>query len=101
MFRLRHVKYKDILNIPNLDIEAGKVTSIVGESGSGKTTLLKLLNQLISCDEGEVFYNDVNVQTIDSIQLRRQVVMLGQTPVMFEGTVRENLAIGCRLLRLS
>ncbi|WP_068613162.1 ABC transporter ATP-binding protein [Paenibacillus tuaregi] len=94
MFVLHHVKYKDILDIDHLDIPSGQITCIVGESGSGKTTLLKLLNHLISCDEGEIWVNDVPISECDPIELRRNVVMLTQSPTIFKGSVRDNLQIG-------
>lgn len=96
MFRLEGVKYKDILDIKQLTIPANKITCIVGESGSGKTTLLTLLNKIISCTAGEIFYNDSPIATIDSIKLRREIVMLPQTPAIFSGTVKENLLIGLK-----
>ena len=96
MFSLKKVKYKHILDINDLNIEKYKVTSIVGESGSGKSTLLRLLNKLISCDSGEIFYNDQPLNTINSVALRRNVVMLPQLPTIFSGTVRDNLLIGLK-----
>jgi len=96
MFSLQGVKYKSILNIETLKIPKNKVTSIVGESGSGKTTLLRLLNKMISCDEGEILFKGTNIYDINSIELRRQVVMLPQAPAIFPGTVKDNLLIGLR-----
>ena len=95
-FSLRGVKYRRILTVDNLSIPAGTATGVVGESGSGKTTLLKLLNNLISPDEGQVIYRDQDVQEWDPIELRRRVVMVPQSPVMFPGTIRENLLAGLR-----
>ncbi len=94
MFCLRGVRYRDILDIERLEIPEGKVTCIVGESGSGKTTLLRLLNKLISYDNGEIVYKGRSLKDIDSVELRRRVVMLPQTPPIFPGTVRDNLLIG-------
>lgn len=96
MFSLKKVKYKHILDIKELNIKKYKVTCIVGESGSGKSTILRLLNKLISCDSGEIFYNDQPLNTINSVELRRNVVMLPQLPVIFPGTVRDNLLIGLK-----
>lgn len=94
MFSLRDVRYKDILDIPHLEIPEGTVTCIVGQSGSGKTTLMRLLNRMISPDAGTIAYQGTPVTEIDPIELRRRVVMLPQSPVMFDGTIRENLCIG-------
>lgn len=96
MFTLKEVKYKDILYIKNLNIKKHKVTCIVGESGSGKTTLLMLLNKLISCDSGEIFYNDNFLSHINSVELRRNVVMLPQSPAIFSGSIKDNLLIGLK-----
>jgi len=96
MYQLKNVKYKDILSIEELNISEKKVTSIVGKSGSGKTTLLRLLNKLISCDSGEILFKEASLKNIDSVELRRKVVMLPQQPVIFGGTVRENLLIGLK-----
>lgn len=96
MFSLKKVKYKLILDINDLNIKKYKVTCIVGESGSGKSTLLRLLNKLISCNSGEIYYNNQPLNTINSVELRRDVVMLPQLPVIFPGTVRDNLLTGLR-----
>ncbi len=96
MFNFENVKYKNILDIESLHIEKNKVTCIVGESGSGKTTLLKLFNKLISPDSGKIKYKDKNMKEVDSVELRREVVMLPQSPAIYEGTVKENLLIGLK-----
>lgn len=96
MFSLKEVKYKHILDINELSIIEGKITCIVGESGSGKTTLLRLLNKLISCDSGELLYQGQPLKNIDSVGLRRTVMMLPQHPAIFPGTVRDNLLIGLK-----
>jgi len=93
-FQLEKVKYKNILKIDKLQIPESKITCIIGESGSGKTTLLRLLNNLISPDEGSIFYKGRNIEDIDPIQLRREVVMLPQNPTVFPGSVKDNLLIG-------
>jgi putative ABC transport system ATP-binding protein len=94
MFSLENVRYLDILSIPRLEIPSSEVTCIVGRSGSGKSTLLRILNRMITPDEGTILYKGEPITAIDPVQLRRQVVMLPQTPVMFDGTVRDNLLIG-------
>jgi putative ABC transport system ATP-binding protein len=96
MFSLTEVKYKNILDINHLTIKKHKVTCIVGESGSGKTTLLRLLNKLISCDSGEIFYDNQSINDISSVELRRNVVMLPQAPAIFSGSIKDNLLIGLK-----
>ena len=94
MFSLHNVRFKDILHITQLEIPSGQVTCIVGRSGSGKTTLVRMLNRMSSPDDGTILYKGTPITGIDPVQLRRQVVMLPQTPVMFDGTIRDNLLIG-------
>jgi len=96
MFEFIDVKYKSILDIPALKIEKGKITTIVGESGSGKTTILKLLNKMISPTQGRILYQGCELSEIDTVMHRRQVTMLSQTPIVFDGNVQENLTIGLR-----
>lgn len=93
MFKLKDIKFKNILDIENLEIHENVVTIVKGESGSGKSTMLKLLNNIISPDSGVVMYNGVDVNDINPITLRRDVIMQPQFPNIFPGNVRENLNI--------
>lgn len=94
MFILKNVKYKNILHIENMTIQNGKVTCIIGESGSGKTTILKMLNKMISPDSGEILFKDKKLNETDSVAIRRNVVMLPQSPSIFKGNIKNNLLIG-------
>lgn len=94
VFTFKNVHYKNILKIADLTLPPLQTTCIVGESGSGKTTLLKLLNNLLTPEGGEVLYKGANMATLDPVQLRREVVMLPQTPLIFPGTIKENLLLG-------
>jgi len=94
MFHLKNVEFKNILNINELAIEACKITCIVGESGSGKTTLLKLLNHLVNYEQGQIKYKEEDLKELDAISLRREVILVPQTPVIFPGTLRDNLQVG-------
>ncbi|GAE92641.1 YbbL ABC transporter ATP-binding protein [Gracilibacillus boraciitolerans JCM 21714] len=96
MFLIRNLKYKDILDIKKLTIESGNIICLFGASGSGKSTLLKMFNVMLTPDEGEINYKDTAITALDPVQLRKEVVMLGQDPIVFEGTVRDNLLIGLR-----
>lgn len=93
MFELSNIKFKNILDIPSLNINE-PITCIVGTSGSGKTTLLRILNSLNIPDSGTIIYNGQDISKMDTINLRRQVVMLGQTPVIYTGSIEDNLQIG-------
>jgi putative ABC transport system ATP-binding protein len=96
MFNLQNIKYKTILDIKELIIPKNKITCIMGPSGGGKTTLLKLLNKMITQTNGVIYYNGKSLSDISSVKLRRNVVMLSQNSIIFEGNIKENLIIGLK-----
>lgn len=100
MFVLQNIQYKNILAIDQLKIPNNLVTCIVGKSGSGKTTLAKLFNGLISPDTGTILFNGELLDEKDLVMHRRKVIMLQQTPSIYEGTIRENLQIGRQFAEL-
>lgn len=95
MFHFDQVKYKDIIDLPDMTIDRG-ITILVGASGSGKTTVLKMLNKMISPTQGRIFYHGIDIKQIDSVAHRRKVLMLSQNPAIFEGNLRDNLLIGLK-----
>lgn len=99
MFKLKNVRYKNIIKIDDMDIKKGQVTCISGPSGSGKSTLLKLLGKIISPDSGDILFEGKNLKDIDSISHRRKVPTLSQFPVIFDGNIRDNLKIGLEFSR--
>ncbi len=99
VFEFVDVKYNDILSIDHLVINQEKTTCLLGPSGVGKTTLLRLLNKLISPTQGEIYYRGQTLKDLQSVQLRQQVVLLSQQPVMFDTTIRDNLIIGCQFAK--
>lgn len=96
MFEISDLRFKHILHIDHLVLDRA-VTCLVGPSGSGKTTLLRHLNRLCEPDGGTVRYHGVPLTELDPVALRRRVVMLGQTPVLYGSNVADNLQIGLRL----
>lgn len=98
VFELKALKFKDILDIPDLTFYKG-ITSIVGKSGSGKTTLMLALNKMITPTSGDVYYHGENIKDMDAVKLRRKVLMLGQQPIIFPGNVRDNLNQGLKFAK--
>ena len=96
MFELKDVTFKHILHISHVRFDR-PITCITGPSGSGKTTLLRLLNRLNEAEQGEILLDGEDIKTMSPIELRRRVIMLGQTPVIYPGDIEENLQIGLRL----
>jgi ABC-type sugar transport system ATPase subunit len=79
-----------------VDIPHGEIIALVGPSGAGKTSLLRLLNRLDDPVRGEILYRARPITHYPAQALRRQVGFVFQTPVMFPGTVRDNLQVGPR-----
>jgi len=96
-FVLSGVRFRNILDIEHLELDSCRITAIVGPSGGGKTTLLRCLNRLTSPEAGRILFRGEPLETLDPVELRRKVVMLAQMPVIFPGSVADNLAEGCRL----
>jgi putative ABC transport system ATP-binding protein len=95
MFQFINVRYKDIIDIPSLEIKEG-LTVLLGPSGSGKTTVLRMLNKMISPTAGTIRFCGTNLSELKSVEHRRTVMTLMQSPAMFEGTIRDNLTIPFR-----
>ncbi|XP_050211988.1 ABC transporter I family member 17-like isoform X2 [Mercurialis annua] len=87
----------NILNGINLDVPKGVIVGIIGPSGGGKSTLLRSLNRLWEPPSGTVFLDGCDIKDLDVLSLRRKVGMLFQLPVLFEGTVADNIRYGPQL----
>ena len=76
----------------SLALPAVGICVVLGPSGSGKSTLLRLCNRLEVPTKGVVYYRQQPLAAVDPLALRRQVGMVFQRPVLFAGSVRDNLA---------
>jgi ATP-binding cassette subfamily B protein len=77
----------------SLVIKPGTFVGIVGQSGSGKSTLMKLLPRLYSPDKGRILIDGYNIDKVELYSLRRQIGIIPQDPLLFSGTVSENIAL--------
>lgn len=75
------------------DFRQGKASLIVGKSGKGKSTLLKIIAGYLDPHSGSVSFGDQNISTIDRGDLQKNVIYVNQSPVLFNGTVRENISL--------
>lgn len=78
--------------------------AILGPNGSGKTTILKVLGLIYGPLKGKILYDGVDVHSLsetDRLELRRKVVYVHQTPIMFRETVYDNVAYGLRIRALA
>lgn len=85
---------REVLRGVSARFASGIVTAVVGPSGSGKTSLLRCLNRLEEPASGRVTLDGQDVRSIPPTRLRRRVGMIFQTPQLFDGGVRANLAYG-------
>jgi len=77
----------------NLELGAGNFVGIVGQSGAGKSTLTKLLVRLYEQDAGRIFVDGYDVTKVELYSLRRQIGVVPQDTLLFDGTVEENIAL--------
>ncbi|MGH8745901.1 MAG: ABC transporter ATP-binding protein [Burkholderiales bacterium] len=82
-----------ILKDVSFTVECGQTLTLVGPSGSGKSSLLRCLNRLEEPSAGMVRFDGRDVQALDPRRLRRDAALVMQSPVLFEGTVRDNLLL--------
>jgi tungstate transport system ATP-binding protein len=89
---------KEILNIPSLHVLPGEVLAIMGPNGSGKTTLLLALALLLKPTTGTIYYDDKPVAGNSQVLLaRRRTGVVFQDALLFNMTVRDNVALGLKL----
>ncbi|KAI5961110.1 HST6 [Candida margitis] len=84
---------KLILRDASFLVEPGKMNFIIGKSGAGKSTLPLLLMKLYGRNSGAITIDGIGIDSLDSCWISQNLVLLQQTPFIFNGTVRENIAL--------
>jgi ATP-binding cassette subfamily B protein len=98
--QLEHVSHRydgadrDAVHDVSLDIEPGETVAFVGSSGSGKSTMLNLVLGFVRPTSGRILLDGNDMQQLDLRTVRRFVSVVPQESVLFEGTIRENIAYG-------
>jgi tungstate transport system ATP-binding protein len=105
LIELKNITYqahnKNILSIPDFQIQDGDFLGIMGPNGAGKSTLLKLMALLDSPNRGEILYRGQEIANgIPSLDLRRKFSVALQQSLLLEGTVYQNIAIGLKLRKV-
>ncbi|HSO25232.1 MAG TPA: phosphate ABC transporter ATP-binding protein, partial [Methanobacteriaceae archaeon] len=88
---------EEILRDVNLKIKKGANLGLIGPTGCGKTTLLRIIDLLEHPDSGKIIFNDTDVLNSskkEKMEIRRKIGMVFQKPVVFRGTVFENVSYG-------
>jgi subfamily B ATP-binding cassette protein MsbA len=91
-----HFNYggKAVLQGINLSVAQGQVLALVGMSGGGKSTLVNLIPRFFDVTEGQVSIGGIDIREFAVADLRRQIAMVTQEPILFNETVRDNIAYG-------
>jgi subfamily B ATP-binding cassette protein MsbA len=96
----RHVGFRypvaesEALQDVSFTVEPGQTVALVGTSGSGKTTTASLLPRFYRVNEGEIRLDDVNINDLVLAELRRHIAIVGQETLLFDDTIRHNIAYG-------
>lgn len=93
-FRYGGPDSSNILEGITFEVPPGKTVAIVGRSGSGKTTLVKCLAGLLEPTEGTIFYDGVDMKTLNHRDLRRKIGFVLQESYLFDDTIARNIAFG-------
>jgi ATP-binding cassette, subfamily B, bacterial MsbA len=97
VFQDVHFSYPNgekVLDGISLRAKAGSTTALVGPSGGGKTTIINLIQRFYDLDKGAILIDGQNIAEVKAASLRRNVSYVSQQPVLFEGTVAENIGFG-------
>ena len=78
----------------SLDIKAGQTVALVGRSGAGKTSLVNMLPRFQELSDGQIYFDGIPVQEIELAYLRSQIATVNQQVVLFNRSVRDNIAYG-------
>ena len=83
-----------VLRDINLDVKPGEILAIVGMSGGGKTTLVNLIPRFYDVEKGAILIDGINIRDASIRSLRKQIAIVTQDPILFNDTVRNNIAYG-------
>ena len=90
-------KYQNDLVLKNINLTAqeGEIIALVGMSGGGKTTLVNLIPRFYDVTSGSVMVDDMDIRDATIASLRSQISIVTQEPILFNDTIRSNIAYGC------
>jgi ATP-binding cassette subfamily B protein len=98
VFKNVHFSYeqgsRQLINGLDLEVLPGQTVAIVGPSGSGKTTMMSLLMRFYDPQEGAIFVDGENLRDLKQSSLRRHIGVVLQDPLLFNDTIKNNIAYG-------
>jgi subfamily B ATP-binding cassette protein MsbA len=95
----RHVEFRygdgeEVLRDVEVTIDAGQVVALVGASGAGKTSLVNLIPRFYDPSNGHIEIDGIDIAGVTLASLRSQIGIVPQEPILFSGSIRENIAYG-------
>ncbi len=89
-------RYKDVTVLKNIDLEvkSGEILALVGMSGGGKTSLVNLIPRFYDVSSGSIYIDGIDLRKASVSSLRDQIAIVTQEPILFNDTVRNNIAYG-------
>jgi subfamily B ATP-binding cassette protein MsbA len=95
-FQNVHFKYENdlVLRDINIDVNPGEILAIVGMSGGGKSTMVNLIPRFYDVAEGSIRIDGVDIREMSIASLRKQIAVVTQEPILFNDTIRNNIAYG-------
>ena len=86
----KNLSFNGIINYNNIQIIQNEANFIVGKSGTGKSTLLRFFNGTLSPSSGDIYYLENDINEIDTINLRQEILLISQSVYLFDTSIKEN-----------
>ena len=91
-----------VLDIPELNVHRGRILALIGPNGAGKSTLLLMLAGLLKPKQGKIYFRGIPVESRNDLtQLRRDISVVFQEPLLLNGSVYENVALGLKFRKIN
>lgn len=90
IFSTENVRFKDIIQYPDFQIQPDSPAFVVGKNGSGKSTLFKMFNRTLSPAGGLIRYNGKDLSSFPPLDLRKEILLVSQQVFLYDDTIRGN-----------
>ena len=90
IIKTQNLVFKNFIFYKDIEIPKGQVSFLTGASGVGKSTLFKLINKTAIQSDGQIFYDDKNIEDYDATLLRKEIMLINQDPYLFSETIKGN-----------